>query len=232
MHISDHESLLDDQDRHIQFCGTHFSIKFATTYRIPSIRCLTRPQALHEAKKLSLYLLENEPESNFNYVALKFLRIVEDIFPNQKDVSSTYKGQEIDLVPGGKVTNWTAAQQIHGEIKVDLLSNDNTTVLSIVWESTDTDVALILRHHLLHYPVNKVSARASKLQLKAIDGYVIIEMPDGSEWVIHDRPEAEKLISARLAIPSSLSSNEVSKLASELNKISSKVKILHSPWDA
>ena len=64
MHISDYESHLDDQDRHIQFYGTHFSIKFAATYRIPTISCLTRPQALREAKKLSLYLLGNEPESN------------------------------------------------------------------------------------------------------------------------------------------------------------------------
>lgn len=232
MHISDYESLLDDQDRHIQFHGTHFSIQFAATYRIPSIRCLTRPQALHEAKKLSLYLLGNEPESNFNYVALKFLRTVEDLFPNQKDVSSAYEGQEIDLVPGGKATKWTAPQKIHGEIKVDLLSNDNTPVVSILWKSTDTDFALIRRHHLLHYPVNKVSAQASKLQFKAIDGYLIIEMPDGTKWCIDDRPEAEKIISARLAIPSNLSSNDVSKLALELNKISSKVKVLHSPWDA
>ena len=220
-----------DPDGWVGVEGKNIVCRLDQRYVIPIFSCMTGRQALNQAKKLALQLIDNQEAVSADYVAEQFLRIVGRIFPYQKNLDKEYrKMHSVDFAIGEVASAFTEPVYRDGEIRFDLVSEKNRPVMSFCCPASEPDQRrgiVVRRAHFLYFPVYEVSTVINRVTIKKTPRYLILEAPQLMVWQVDKEVEegespsdyANWLQSTRLLIRSTLNQKATAAFARQLGSI-------------
>ena len=87
--LHEYEAWLDEQDARVRVEGDQIVAHFSRDYRFPLAACASRESAMAQARKLALFLLEEE-RANYSSLPVRFLKLVEKANNLRLEPESSY----------------------------------------------------------------------------------------------------------------------------------------------